>query len=147
MREGWVGIQILKRRLFRVAKGEGAKTSPVRGGFTPSKRAAGRRPFEAQGEFRTALAVFRRKMEAEADKAESTFAVGKYVCGARLKELFEKSSLRIFKNFPAAVVFYLIENFRVRKFTFKLRRRRILTRASRDLNLRAAQQYLGASRS
>ncbi|MBQ3227269.1 MAG: hypothetical protein IJB43_01665 [Clostridia bacterium] len=136
----------MKRRLFRAAKGEGAKTSPVRGGFTPSKRAAGRRPFEAQGEFRTALAVFRRKMEAEADKAESTFAVGKYVCGARLKELFEKSSLRIFKNFPAAVVF-LIENFRVRKFTFKLRRRRILTRASRDHNLRAAQQYLGASRS
>ena len=39
-------------------------------------------------------------------------AVGKYVCGARLKELFEKSSLRIFKNFPADVIFYLIENFR-----------------------------------
>ena len=38
-------------------------------------------------------------MEAEADKAESTFAVGKYVCGGRLKELFEKSSLRNLKNF------------------------------------------------
>ena len=46
---GLGGYTVLKRRLFRVAKGEGAKTSPVRGGFTPSKRAAGRRPFEAQG--------------------------------------------------------------------------------------------------
>ena len=68
----------MKRRLFRVAKGKGAKTSPVRGGFTPSKRAAGRRPFEAQGEFRTALAVFRKKMEAGADKTESQLAAGKH---------------------------------------------------------------------
>jgi len=44
-------------------------------------------------------------MEAGADKTELTFAEGKYVCGARLKELFEKSSLRIFQNFSAAVVF------------------------------------------
>ncbi len=28
------------------------------------------------------------------------------LCGARLKKLFEKSFLRIFKSFPAAVVFY-----------------------------------------
>ena len=41
-----------------------------------------------RGGFRAALAVFRRKMEAGADKTESTFAVGKYVCGARLKKLF-----------------------------------------------------------
>jgi len=50
-------------------------------------------------------------MEVEADKTESTFAVGKYVCGARLKELFEKSSLRIFKNFPAVVVFLFYRKF------------------------------------
>ncbi len=64
---------------------------------------SGRRPadrLKRVGGFRAALAVFRRKMEAGADKTESTFAEGKYVCGARLKELFEKSSLRIFKNFP-----------------------------------------------
>ena len=41
-----------------------------------------------RGEFRAALAVFRRKMEAGADKTESTFAVGKYGCGGRLKKLF-----------------------------------------------------------
>ena len=33
-------------------------------GLTPSEQSAGRRLFEAQGEFRAALAVFRRKMEA-----------------------------------------------------------------------------------
>ncbi len=64
----------------------------------PSSR-QGRRLLEAREMFRAALAVFRRKMEAGADKTESTFAVGKYVCGARLKKLFEKSFLRIFKNF------------------------------------------------
>ena len=40
-----------------------------------------------RGKFRAALAVFRRKMEAQADKTESTFAAGKYVCGGRLKAL------------------------------------------------------------
>jgi hypothetical protein len=48
---------------------------------------AERRHFKAQREFRAALAVFRRKMEAQADKTESTFAAGKYVCGGRLKAL------------------------------------------------------------
>jgi len=51
--------------------------------LTPSKQPAGRRLFEAQGIFAASLAVFRRKMEAGADKTESTFAVGKYVCGGR----------------------------------------------------------------
>ena len=37
------------------------------------------------------------------------------LCGARLKELFEKSSLRNLKNFSAAVVFYLIGNFRAQR--------------------------------
>ena len=78
-------------------------------------------------------------MEVEADKAESTFAVGKYVCGGRLKELFEKSSLRIFKNFPAAVIFYLIENFRVREFTL------ILPKA--NLNSRLRDLISGEARS
>ena len=32
------------------------------------------------------------------------------LCGARLKELFEKSSLRNLKNFFADIAFYLIEN-------------------------------------
>ena len=56
-------------------------------------------------------------MEAGADKTESTFAVGKYVCGGRLKELFEKSSLSIFKNFYATVDFnfIVIENFRAKR--------------------------------
>ena len=54
------------------------------GGFTPSETPAGRRRFEAQkGSFE--------------------------LCGARLKELFEKSSLRNLKNFLA---FIKIENFR-----------------------------------
>ena len=39
------------------------------------------------------------------------------LCGARLKELFEKSSLRNLKNFSAAVVFYLIGNFRAQRET------------------------------
>jgi len=68
-------------------------------------------------------------MEAGADKTESKLAAGKH----NFLKKFDQ-------NFPAAVVIYLIENFRVRKFTFKLRRRRILTRASRDHHLRAAQQ-------
>ena len=96
-----------------MAKGEGAKTSPVRGGFTPSKQPTGRRLFEAQGSFA--------------------------LCGARLKELFEKSSLRIFKNFPAAVIFYLIENFRVREFTL------ILPKA--NLNSRLRDLISGEARS
>jgi len=72
-----------------------SKTS-LKGGFTHSKQSTGRRLFEAQGCFD--------------------------LCGGRLKVLFEKSSLRNLKNFPAAVVFYLIENFRPfgRKFTFIL---------------------------
>ena len=36
-------------------------------------------------------------------------------CGGRLKKLFEKSFLRIIKNFSAAVVFYLIKNFRAQQ--------------------------------
>jgi hypothetical protein len=71
--------------------------------LTPSEQSPVRRLFEAQGVFRAALAVFRRKMEAGADKTESTFAVGKYVCDGRLKKLFEKSFLRIFKSFSAAL--------------------------------------------
>ena len=63
---------------------------------TPAER---RRFGSIKGKFRAALSVFQRKMEAGADKTEPTFAVGKYVCGGRLKELFEKSSLRNFKNF------------------------------------------------
>ena len=66
---------------------------PARGGFAHSKRVV---PFDAlrqigaacskhKREFRAALSVFRRKMEAGADKTESTFAEGKYVCGRRLK--------------------------------------------------------------
>jgi hypothetical protein len=49
-----------------------------RQGFTPSKRSAGAPPVWSAGE---------------------SFAV----CGRRLKELFEKSSLRIFKNFLAVL--------------------------------------------
>jgi hypothetical protein len=55
------------------------RNPPARGGFTPSKMAAGRRHFEAQGYFA--------------------------LCGGRLKKLFEKSFLRIFKNFPAIVIY------------------------------------------
>ena len=51
------------------------QNSPARGEFTPSGMSAGRRHSEAQGE---------------------SFAV----CGRRLKKLFSKSFLRIFKNFP-----------------------------------------------
>ena len=42
------------------------------------------------------------------------------------------------QNFPAAVVFYLIENFRVRNFTFILPKAN-LNSAQADLNLREAQ--------
>jgi hypothetical protein len=58
------------------------------GRFYSFQNAGGRRHFEAQREFRAALSVFLRKMEAQADKTESTFAAGKYVCGGRLKKLF-----------------------------------------------------------
>ena len=110
------------RRIYRAegiscalrARGEGAKTSDERRfSLLPSGR-QGRRPLEAQGIFRAALAVFRRKMEAGADKTESTFAVGKYVCGRRLKKLFEKSfgllaGTELFKSFSATVVFSFCE--------------------------------------
>ena len=46
--------------------------------LTLPEPSAGRSQLEARREFRAALAVFRRKMEAEADKAESQLAEGKY---------------------------------------------------------------------
>ena len=49
------------------------------GGFDPSGMSTGRRHSEAQG--------------------------NSDLCGGRLKELFEKSSLRNLKNFPADVFF------------------------------------------
>ncbi len=87
-------------------EGEGAKTTRE-GWFYSFRTACGAQSVRSTRKFRAALAVFRRKMEAGADKTESTFAVGKYVCGGRLKKLFEKSFLRIFKNFPA---FLIIKN-------------------------------------
>jgi len=77
-------------RRLRAAQSEGAKSSPW-GGFTPSKMAAGRRHLEAQGWSKRSLRGCRRQ----------PFSL---LCGGRLKELFEKSSLRNLKNFPAAVV-------------------------------------------
>ena len=62
------------------ARGEGAKTSRKREVLLLPSGRQGRRPLEAQGNFA--------------------------LCGARLKKLFEKSFLRIFQSFPAAVVFY-----------------------------------------
>ena len=78
---------ILRIVAFFYLKSAKERKPPAREGFTPSKQPTGRSLFEAHGKFCTALAVFRRKMEAGADKTESTFAVGKYVCGARLKAL------------------------------------------------------------
>ena len=113
---------------------------PARGGFTHSKRVV---PFDAlrqigaarlkhQREFRAALSVFRRKMEAGADKTESQLAEGKHNF---LKKVDE--------NFSADVVFNLNENFRAQrwKFTFNLSAcgnfnsaKPILSRAARDIN-------------
>ncbi len=42
---------ILSLNHYYYKKSEGAKTSPFRGGFTPSKQSAGRRLLEAQGCF------------------------------------------------------------------------------------------------
>ena len=103
------------RRIYRAegiscalrARGEGAKTSRKREVLLLPSGRQGRRPLEAQGNFA--------------------------LCGARLKKLFEKSFLRIFKSFPAAVVFYLIGNFRLRKFTLTSPIGRNLTHAQRDL--------------
>ena len=80
-------LNLYRKTRVEYARGVKERKPPARGGFTPSTMSAGRRHFEAQGEFRAALAVFRRKMEAGADKTESTFAVGKYGCGGRLKAL------------------------------------------------------------
>jgi hypothetical protein len=53
--------------------------------------------------------VFRTACGAQsARSAGGSFAL----CGGRLKKLFEKSFLRIFKNFPLVFLFVLNENFR-----------------------------------
>ncbi|MBQ2715399.1 MAG: hypothetical protein IJF21_01260, partial [Clostridia bacterium] len=65
----------------------------------------GRRPFEAQGREQASLAGL---------PSATVFAV----CGRRLKELFEKSSLRNFKNFQHAIVVKLLEMVEKRKMSF-----------------------------
>jgi len=70
-----------------------SKNLPWREDFTPSKRSAGAPPVWS---------------------ARENFAL----CGARLKELFEKSSLRNFKNFQHAIVVKLLEMVEKRKMSF-----------------------------
>ena len=72
--------------LLRALRERGVKKRkpPSRGGFTPSKQPTG----------------------VVCLKHGESFAL----CGARLKELFEKSSLRIFKNFFAFDQRFIINN-------------------------------------
>ena len=53
-----------------------------------SEQSAGAPPARSAGEFRAALAVFRRKMEAGADKTESQFAEGKHTFLKKVDENF-----------------------------------------------------------
>ena len=78
---------IIRTNIAVVMNGVKERKPPAREVLLLPSGRQGRRQFEAHWRFRAALSVFRRKMEAEADKTESTFAEGKYVCGRRLKAL------------------------------------------------------------